>query len=145
MFTDILIPVDFSPCSDAALTLARSRFPDASLRLLHVVAPRQIGAGPGARMDSPLHAGEVVDQVEAELNDRLRQLARPGDETGVLVGDPAERILWATEHWRPQLVLMGTHGRTGLAHLLVGSVAEEVVRKAHVPVLVTKASPTPAP
>jgi nucleotide-binding universal stress UspA family protein len=145
VFTSILVPIDFSPCSDAALALARTHFPDASLRLLHVVAPGRLGAGPGDRMSSPLHAGEVVDSIEAELNAKLQQLAHPGDETGVLVGDPAERILWATEHWRPQLVLMGTHGRTGLAHLLVGSVAEEVVRKAHVPVLVTKHALQPTP
>ena len=116
MFTQILIPLDFSPSSDAALALARERFPG----------------------DSPLHAGEAVETAEAAMYERLKGLARPGDETAVLVGDPAERILWATDHWKPQLVLMGTHGRTGLAHLLVGSVAESVVRKAHVPVLVTK-------
>lgn len=136
MFTQILVPVDFSPSSDAALALAREHFPQATLRLLHVIDPRHIGAGD--RLASPLHAGEAVERAEAEMLEGLQRLTRPGDETAVLVGDPAERILWATEHWQPQLVLMGTHGRTGLAHLLVGSVAEEVVRKAHVPVLVTK-------
>lgn len=143
MFTQILIPMDFSPGSDAALALAREYFPDASVRLLHVVDPKRIGHGPGERMSSPLHAGEAVESAEEAIHAKLRQLTHPGDEAAVLVGDPADRILWATEHWKPQLVLMGTHGRTGLAHLLVGSVAEEVVRKSHVPVLVTK-EPRPA-
>lgn len=138
MFTQILVPVDFSPCSDAALALARENFPDASVRLLHVVEPKRIGAGGGPRMLSPLHAGEEVEAAEEESDRRLRGLAGPGDETAVLVGEPAERILWAADHWKPQLILMGTHGRTGLAHFLVGSVAEEVVRHAQVPVLVVK-------
>lgn len=138
MFTHILVPVDFSPSSDAALALARNHFPDASLRLLHVLDLKR--SAPGDRLASPLHAGEVVENAEEQINARLQTLAQPNDQTAVLVGDPAERILWATEHWKPQLILMGTHGRTGLAHLLVGSVAEEVVRKAHVPVLVTKAA-----
>ncbi|MFN3429633.1 MAG: universal stress protein [Candidatus Sericytochromatia bacterium] len=133
MFTQILVPTDFSPSSDAALALARERFPGASLRLLHVLDPRRVGSG-----GSPIHAGEAVEDAEAAMHGKLKALAGPNDETAVLVGDPADRILWATDHWHPELVLMGTHGRTGLAHLLVGSVAEAVVRKAHVPVLVTK-------
>lgn len=75
---------------------------------------------------------------EAEAYQKLQRMALPSDELAVLIGDPAERFLWAAEHWDSNLVLMGTHGRTGLAHLLVGSVAEAVVRRAPVPVLVTK-------
>lgn len=139
MFKQILVPLDFSPSSEAALDLARQRFPEACLRLLHVLEPKRLGSGPGNRMSSPLHAGELVERAEEEAHARLQALAAEGDETAVLIGEPAERILWAAGQWRAELVLMGTHGRKGLAHLLVGSVAEAVVRSAEVPVLVTKA------
>lgn len=138
MFTRILLPFDFSPCSEAALSLARRSFPDARLTLLNVIDPKRLGSRPGDMYTSPIHAGEEVEQAEAAMREKLAPLMQPGDEAAVLVGTPAERILWAAGHWHPELILMGTHGRTGLAHLLVGSVTEEVVRKAPMPVLVTK-------
>lgn len=139
MFKRILLPYDFSPSSEAALALARKHYPDAALKLLHVVDPKKLASRPNDHFTSPIHAGEQVDQAEEALRQRLVPLMQPGDEeAAVLIGTPADRILWAAEHWHPELILMGTHGRTGLAHLFVGSVTEEVVRKARVPVLVTK-------
>jgi quercetin dioxygenase-like cupin family protein len=63
----------------------------------------------------------------------------------VTEGDPAEEVLRLTEALRCDLIVMGTHGRTGLGRLLTGSVAEEVLRKALCPVLVVKSPPRATP
>ena len=72
------------------------------------------------------------------------QLAHHAIELRVLVGQPFERILKTAVQEHVALIVLGTHGRTGLAHLIMGSVAERVVRLAPCPVLTVKASPADA-
>ena len=132
MFTRILIPTDFSPSAAAALALAREHFPDASRCLLHVLDPKRIASS----LTSSVSAKEDREGMEGEEMARLEELARPGEEYQVRVGTPAEIILQEADSWGADLIVMGTHGRTGLAHFMNGSVAEMVVRRAHGPVLI---------
>jgi nucleotide-binding universal stress UspA family protein len=137
----ILYPTDFSESSDYVFRLAcaLARDYDARLFVLHVMAP------PPA-----LYAGGVVlplsDGDKEEQWDKLRGLRarnpRVQVEHCLAEGEPAEAILRAAREKKCDLIMMGTHGRTGLGRLLMGSVAEQVVRKAPCPVLTVK---TPLP
>ena len=144
--THILVPADFSPASDAALAWARDLAQQYAARvsLLHVVTdPRAVG------MWTP----EVYVPANAETQERLLREARerleralPADERSrfavtidARLGDVAENILETARAQHVDLIVMGTHGRHGLAHLLLGSVAERVLRDAPCPVLTTHA------
>jgi universal stress protein A len=143
----ILVATDFSECSDAAVeqggTLAAAF--DAYLHLLHIVtAPLQeVWAcyAPGAEFLT------VVRDLDVEARKRLEQLvafgALPRDRVVVETawGDPSDEILkYAREH-QVDLIVCGTHGRRGWSHLVMGSVAERLVRLAPCPVLTVHASP----
>jgi len=137
----ILHPTDFSEPSDYALRLAVALARDhgARLVLLHVAAP------PPAFYSEAILIPAPPDPHEEERQ-RLDRLAVPGEvptERRVVEGSPAEEVLRSAEDLGVDLIVMGTHGRTGLARLLMGSVAELVVRKAACPVLTVK-TPFPA-
>jgi nucleotide-binding universal stress UspA family protein len=135
----ILCPIDFSETSHHALeyAVAIARWYDARLALLHVWNPQVLVPVTGL---IALERG-IVD---AELT-KMRTLAYAwlqeagSDRGGVPViiedGDPRSRILAHCFDWHPDLVVMGTHGATGFEHLILGSVAERVLRKAPCPVL----------
>jgi nucleotide-binding universal stress UspA family protein len=134
----ILQPTDFSERSAFALGLACSLARDygARLILLHVAEPPYTVASEGMLVIPPL--------VDLEpFRERLQRLL-PSDpkiavEHRVVPGDPATEILQAAEETHSDVVVLGTHGRTGVARFLMGSVAEQVVRRAPCPVLVVKA------
>jgi nucleotide-binding universal stress UspA family protein len=143
----ILVATDFSECSDAAVEQGRALAAafDASLHLLHIVtAPlHEVWAcyAPGAEFLT------VVRDLEVEARRRLEELAASGDlrRDRVVVqtawGDPSDEILqYAREH-QVDLIVCGTHGRRGWDHVVMGSVAERVVRLAPCPVLTAHASP----
>jgi len=136
----ILFPTDFSSASEAALDQAISlaRDANAKLLLLHVAEPLP------AYGDVPYYAAAEPDVPELER----RLHAVPVDERvrverRVVVGFPAEQILAQAAKDEVDMIVMGTHGRTGLMRLLMGSIAEHVVRGATCPVLAVKAA-TPA-
>jgi len=144
MFKRILVPVDFSPPSDAALDYARSvaaRY-GASLHLLHI-AEDPYRAFYSAEVLVPEVEGlreEILSDSEKRLKDRLR----PSDATEFhataesIIGTPAASIVEYAAGRDIDLIVMGTHGRGGMAHLLMGSVAERVVRTAPCPVLTVR-------
>lgn len=136
MFGRILFPVDLSPFSAEALDILRSQFPGATVKLLHVIDPGRVASTSTDHLVSPIRVGEVRRELEQEMRKQLAELAAEGDDVEVVIGKPVEQILKQAEMWQPDLIFMGTHGRTGLAHFLQGSVAEEVVRYAKRPVLV---------
>jgi nucleotide-binding universal stress UspA family protein len=142
MFNRILVPTDFSPPSDAALEYARllaAKF-GSTLRILHVVDDPSSssefvadGFAPSTeeiRVGLVEHARTRLDHV-INLVDRSRYNAH----ADAVLGSPAEAIIDYAGATGTSLIVMGTHGRTGLAHLLMGSVAEQVVRTAPCPVL----------
>ncbi len=127
MFSRILVPIDFSAHSDAALEHARrlaARF-GASLHLLHVLENDFLRA----RFADP----RVVEATAVTaLHGRLTaEDWKRGAVPVVLRSDtPADAIVGYATSADIDLIVMGTHGRTGLAHLFRGSIAEHVVRKA---------------
>jgi nucleotide-binding universal stress UspA family protein len=133
----ILHPTDFSEHSEAAFEVARALARDhgARLILLHVSLPI-------------LKSGEVYalithpDEIREELTKRLKDMQSMADglvvELVLKEGDAAAQILTTSKETGCDLIVMGTHGRTGLSHLLMGSVAEKVVRHAPCPVLTIK-------
>jgi nucleotide-binding universal stress UspA family protein len=146
-FKNILVPVDFSDGSVNALRLAVSMAVDSggSLTLLHVgVVPHIydtelaiVGVGPSVFLD-------LSEQIAAEHKNRLDKLIAAEVPavmtTAALVreGYAPDEILAVVGEVHPDLIVMGTHGRTGLTRALLGSVAERVIRQAEVPVLVTR-------
>jgi nucleotide-binding universal stress UspA family protein len=141
----ILCPVDFSERSDYALQFAVSlaQMFKAQLEILHVLQPPMpFGAGSeglGSAIEE-IDMEPVKQQCEAQLA-RMVESVR-GDYADVeghhAVGVPFVEIVKRAREKRADLIVMGTHGRTGLAHVLIGSVAERVVRKAPCPVLTVK-------
>jgi nucleotide-binding universal stress UspA family protein len=142
-FNRILFPTDFSersvPAFHVACALARDH--RAAMTVLHVrevpaVAFAEFGAVPPPSLPS---RADVMEKLgEFQVHDE-------GINVEYLVADgvPAEEIIRTAADHNCDLIVMGTHGRTGLSRLMMGSVTEEVVRKAPCPVLTLK-SPMPA-
>jgi universal stress protein A len=131
----VLCPTDFSPHAEAAFGLACSLARDygAKLVVLHVVPP-------------PVVYGEgLVLPPVALTEDLRRQLqqvrpagAKPTVEHHLADGDAADEIVRQAKESKCDLIVMGTHGRTGLGRLVMGSIAEKVVCRAPCPVLTVK-------
>ena len=133
----ILFPTDFSHIGDAALQMATSiaRGTGASLLIAHIEEAPTVYAG------GDFYYG-IPDPPTEELQRMLEQV-KPTDpsvqyEHRMLSGDPANAIVRLADEEHVDMIVMGTHGRTGLARLLMGSVAEAVVRRANCPVLTYK-------
>jgi nucleotide-binding universal stress UspA family protein/quercetin dioxygenase-like cupin family protein len=139
----ILHPTDFSPSSDQAFVWACSLARDnkARLVLLHVVPPSMDPLMQVPTPD-PLRPAESQEAWKGRLHWPQPQDPKIVVEHRVAEGDAPEEILRLAGAVRCDLIVMGTHGRTGLRRLLMGSVAEEVLRKATCPVLAFK---TPLP
>lgn len=142
---NILCPVDFSAPAERAARFAADLASGigAHLHLAHVL-PLPMPAMPVPELG--LAPQEAILPPTARLStdarDALFRLAGDlGIDAGVHVvsGTAAREIVSLAEELGVDLIIMGTHGRTGLAHLLLGSVAERVVRTAHLPVLVVPA------
>jgi len=131
----ILVPVDFQDASLAALAMARELARPLGLEvvLVHAYAI-PVAVYPGF---DPIMAPGLADEIGAAAKTALDKLAaeQGGLRTILRVGDPATAILMVIEEMKPTLVAMGTHGRTGISRLLLGSIAERVVRSSPAPVL----------
>jgi nucleotide-binding universal stress UspA family protein len=135
LFRHILVPHDFSPQATTALKAAAllAKQHGGKLTVLHVVVPFYLPA------DTPFGMAAPGDLIAEQRNHLERLVTKTMGNDGppvtvrVAIGDASERILDAAR--RADSVVMATSGRTGLAHFLIGSVAEKVVRHATVPVL----------
>jgi nucleotide-binding universal stress UspA family protein len=139
-FQHVLVPVDFSPCSDKALELALdiARTTDAKLTLLHVVyVPPAVYAAYQEAAYWPAFDIERDERKAFEaLLEKTRQVSPDVKVDGVVAtGKPWRKILEMGLKLDADLIVMGTTGRTGLAHALLGSVAEKIVRLSPIPVL----------
>jgi nucleotide-binding universal stress UspA family protein len=130
----ILHPTDFSTPAEAALQLACALARDHQARLvvLHVVVPPPIVYSEGIVPPEPQ---DPWREAEGNLERLVVPAAGIRAERRLVQGDPVAQILRAAQDVSAELIVMGTHGRTGLLRLLMGSVAEVVVRRASCPVL----------
>ena len=163
LFPSLLVPVDFSAYAANALRYAIGIADRcaSSIMVLHVIPHettmhavyQRLGhrdlpfSGPLHPHSTPAVPPEVAEEVVVDLREQAytalqaflpAQMVRHAVELRVLVGHPFERILETAVHEKVALIVLGTHGRTGLAHLIMGSVAERVVRLAPCPVLTVK-------
>ncbi len=140
----ILVPHDFSPQSRAAFSQAEqlAQLSGACIHLLHVVhAPMLHALTPSGPLDLALPEVVVAGaRLEAdELLSRIADDSREKVEVHVIEGLPTDAICGLAEEIRADLIVMGTHGREGLSHFLLGSVAERTLRRAPCPVLTVRA------
>jgi nucleotide-binding universal stress UspA family protein len=136
----ILVPLDFSEPADEALMYAitMAKQLQARITLLHVI---DIPPLAGANLTTQMFAIEEAAQRAADVSlQRVRDAGVQG-ESLVNQGIPWQEIVQQAKVIAADLIIMGTHGRTGLQHVFLGSVAEKVVRLAPCPVLVVR---TPA-
>lgn len=137
IFRDILVPIDFSEASFAALAYAQTLAKGHGTPHLHIfhvtsdphVHPWSIGAS--------LDPAALLDTWKVDADGRLRALPIDTQATEVVirVGDPSLEIVRYATSQDVDLVVMGTHGRGAVARMLLGSVAEKVVRSAPCPVV----------
>src|SRR5215472_8945267 len=147
MFKKILVPVDGSDPSDAAVSLAIriARDQDATIVFVHVCEIAKIAAtigGPAIGVD-PSYAFEA----EREWGDQTlrRALDRAGNvgvsaDTCLEEGSSVTTILDVAREQHADLIVIGSHGRGGIARAVLGSVAEGLLRRSHIPVMVTRAT-----
>ncbi len=142
-FPSVVVPTDFSPAADRALEVAADLCKQGVCGRLLLVHGNYI----------PVELAEFASEEAVRLTSRLSEraterlaehLTGPADrgisaEYSALQGAPADVILDAVRDHKADLVIMGTHGHSGLAHMFLGSVAERVVQRASCPVLTVKA------
>jgi len=131
----ILFPTDFSTASDAALVHAEAlaRQMNARLLIVHVEEPPLAYGG-----------GELYYGLPEPSSERILKMledVKPSDPSvpythRLTMGDPAGEVVRIAEDENAEMIIIGTHGRTGMTRLLMGSVAEAIVRRAPCPVLV---------
>lgn len=150
----ILVPVDFSECSRTALAFAcdLAKRLEAKITLLHVWDVPFLWPSVGDTMvtvpeEQPMTVGQLVQKrVSEELSKFVHENVPPGMSVlaRLEMGDPVQAICSSAASGMQDLVVMGTHGRTGISRMLAGSVAENVVRRCPVPVLTVR-TPDDAP
>ena len=140
--TRILVPTDFSATSDAALDFAKmiAETLGASLHLLHVFEDPFVTGAFAAEAYAPMPPATRAALIE-DANARLAHRLTPDERlhfratSEIITGVSAPTIVEYARDNYADLIVMWTHGRTGMAHLLIGSVAERVVRLSPCPVL----------
>lgn len=136
----VLVPLDDSPQSMEAFEHAIEQFPEARLTLITVIDPIEVGYSAEVVLPSGEWFEAATDAAEerfetarAAVEDRELEL-----ETAIEVGRPARVIVDYADDHGVDHVVMGSHGRSGVARVLLGSVAETVVRRSPVPVTVVR-------
>jgi nucleotide-binding universal stress UspA family protein len=142
----VLVPIDFSPYAEQALdyAIALAQKLQARVTLLHVIQPPLVAGADMGVWPSPAFIDDLKTAITRDMEGSLARVTAAGlaGEIAVVHGVPFHEILNTAKARQMDLIIMGTHGRTGLPHVLLGSVAEKVVRLAPCPVLVAR---QPAP
>jgi nucleotide-binding universal stress UspA family protein len=138
----MLWPTDFSAAAKAALphVLLMAKLTGGDVVLLHVLPTPVMYASPEVAAAAPKLDPAIRVSAARELERLAKSLRARGLKVKSLLEDglPVERILQVAHRLRSDLIVLATHGRSGLAHVLLGSVAENVVRRAACPVLVVR-------
>lgn len=139
----ILVPVDGSEHAATALEYVVENFPDSTVVLLHVINPAEAGYGTEAAL--PTVSDEWYQERRDDARSLLDELAGESHNAGiedieqaVEVGRPTSTIVDYADDNAIDQIVMGSHGRSGVERILLGSVAETVVRRATVPVTVVR-------
>ncbi len=140
---NILVPIDFSACSKKALQYAIpfARQFNATLTLVHVVQSNYL---PGGEFSGGYDFARAEKELRESGGQQLAKLVLEEVDESVPVktvvrsGPPVQEIVAAARELESDLILLSTHGRTGLKHVFLGSVAENIVRLAPCPVLVVR-------
>lgn len=133
----ILVPVDFSSYSESTTDYASmiaERF-EATLILMHVIESLPYSVTDTLKL---IEHRRALETLAGSLLDNLRDALRARKlavKTELVWGNPSREILAKARREKTDLIVMGTHGRTGLPHIVLGSVAEKIVRLAEIPVL----------
>jgi nucleotide-binding universal stress UspA family protein len=142
----VLVPIDFSPYAEQAFdyAIALAQKLRARVTLLHVIQPPLVTGADMGVWPSPTFIDELEAAITRDLEGYLARVTAAGleGEMAVVHGTPFHEILETARKRQVDLIIMGTHGRTGLPHVLLGSVAEKVARLASCPVLIAR---QPAP
>ncbi len=144
LLENVLVPTDFGDASNCALRYARALGAafGSSLHVLHVVENLVAHAWTAEAYVTALPG--LLDEVAHDAEERLNRLLTEEDRTRlrakpvVVTGSPAVEVVRYAEENGIDLIVMGTHGRGAVEHMLLGSVAEKVVRKACCPVLTVR-------
>lgn len=140
----MVVPTDFSPASDIAFLYALdlAAREGATLHLLHVIDDAMFATAypDGFYTELPGLRTQVIGEAQKRLDDLAArcEAAKVMVTTDVLVGRPAAGVAQEATARGADLIVMGTHGRSGFAHLMLGSVAERVLRMAPCPVLTVR-------
>ena len=140
----ILCPIDFSETSEHALRYAidlASRL-GADVRLLHAYQLPTYALPDGALLARPDFVNELTTELHKQLDELIHRYSGHGVslEGKIVEGLAFSEVNRVAKDEKADLIVMGTHGRTGMKHLLLGSVAERVVRTAEIPVLTVRHS-----
>ena len=140
----ILVPVDFSMHTAQAVQFAAdlSRRYEAPLELLHVLEPTVYALPAAYVLPTPEQSTHIMEGLRTQLSSTELDAVRAGAwsvSSTLVQGSPIGEILRIAKEAQFDLIVMGTHGRTGIKHVLLGSVAENVARTASCPVLIVRA------
>ncbi|WP_135828663.1 universal stress protein [Halorussus halobius] len=142
MAKNVLVPTDGSPQSDDALVHALEEFDGGTITVLHVIDP--IDAGYNAPVGMPGGSEEWYENAQEQSEAVFADAQEIADEYGVELdtrqemGRPARTIVAVAEEDDFDQIVMGSHGRSGVSRILLGSVAETVVRRSTIPVTVVR-------
>lgn len=137
-YRKILIAVDGSICSTKAVKkgIQLGVELNAAIALIYVVDDSFVPLGTDETYGSPITILNEMREEGISVLDKLSSKAETKVEKFLEVGKPFKEILNKARMWKADLIVMGTHGRTGLKHLLMGSVAEHVIRNSKLPVFI---------
>ena len=139
----ILVPLDDSEPARSALSEAFELFPSATIVVLNVIDPSEFNSGVQGNLAGSVY--EAKQELAEDLFAEARTAASEHDvsiETVLETGDPVDLILDVAETEDIDHIVMGSHGRSGLSRIIVGSVAEAVIREAPVSVTVSRRNPS---
>lgn len=138
----VLVPIDFSDCSKKALKYAVpfARQFGATIQLIHVVPMNYFVGSEFGAIDFPLMEADLKKSAQKQLDAFVAEEigSDATAEAAVRAGQPVHEIVAAARQGEADLIILSTHGRTGLRHVFMGSVAENVVRYAPCPVLIVR-------
>lgn len=140
MKPNVLIPYDFSAAAERALAWAadlQRSVGGGAIHLIHVLDPIPVPVGVG--IPSPAVSEEDVQEVRRDLAEAAKKGGVEASTQVILSPSAADAILETARGRHADLIVMGTHGRTGLTRVFLGSVAEHVIRHADCPVLTLRA------